>query len=237
MLIDVKSSTQGWGELYSKAFKAYLVLNILYAINTREDNVAASKNQLSYRDLTCYQDMLAHCLDYSGISTSMHEDFWEIGICLNNRVPGDMRKSLRHFIAFHRSTRLKSVHFPPVNLDIGRIRCLLRRKRLPTELATEIMQQAGFIGKPGSKLIVPWDPFHALNRQALRRYLDRCWQLIVRCNVMWEALDRPAMWDDEGHDYYEGDLHIMIERWPAWGVRARYLLYSMSKEIGEHFCG
>lgn len=247
------------------ALKAYIVLNVLFSVAMNEKDASSPNDQPSYRDLSCFQDMLAQGLDYSGIAVRPHSEFWQIGTALDRDVPDGMRRSLKHFIAYHRKIKPGRLHFPPVNVDIGKIRCLLRRKGLPTELTTKILQHAGFLGKHDATLTVPWDPFHPLNRKALLGYLDHCWQIIVRCNVMWEALDRPETWRGTGHEddhehggehqgehqHEEGDeddnneeiadddelyeWEDRMERWPEWDKQVKYSLWSMSNDIREHF--
>lgn len=62
----------------------------------------------------------------------------------------------------------------------------LRPKNIPDELIDYILELA--LAKKGSILTVPDDPLHPRNEDALLKYLDHCWNILVRCNMMSREL-------------------------------------------------
>ncbi|KAF3350502.1 Nitrogen assimilation transcription factor nit-4 [Verticillium dahliae VDG2] len=83
-------------------------------------------------------------------------------------------------------------HQPSVP-DVLRVRWCLCRLGLPTELATEVMDFAGYV--PLRRLPVAHDPFHKANREELRRYLNYCWTVIVRTDMLGSWLGYDVPWD------------------------------------------
>lgn len=55
--------------------------------------------------------------------------------------------------------------------------------------------------RPRQTLEVPHDPLHPTNRKALGQYLEHCWQIIVRCDMMMKELRMSHWsWDSEVGD-------------------------------------
>ncbi|KAL4961060.1 uncharacterized protein BDV14DRAFT_129255 [Aspergillus stella-maris] len=67
---------------------------------------------------------------------------------------------------------------------------------LPPELALDIMELAGY-GTAQRRLIVPHDPLHPRNQDALLKYLTHCWLTLVRCNMFFKELDIDINWKSE----------------------------------------
>ena len=77
--------------------------------------------------------------------------------------------------------------YDPDQHDIAEVQSILRAQGLPTELVLDIMECAEYSTKRGVK--VPHDPFHPDNRDRLRSYINHCWQLLVRCEMLTKELD------------------------------------------------
>lgn len=80
----------------------------------------------------------------------------------------------------------------PLPSDIPRVQQMLFQKRLPSELVLDIMAMAHY--SPKRRLIVQDDPLHPDNRDELVRYLDECWQLLVRCDMMAKVVGLKNPW-------------------------------------------
>ena len=85
------------------------------------------------------------------------------------------------------------VGFQPSRDDVAEVRWVLSQKGLPTELAMNIMELAGY-DKGTRRLKVPHDPLHWDNRDELASYLKYCWQLIVRIAMVGKAIDYQIPW-------------------------------------------
>jgi hypothetical protein len=77
--------------------------------------------------------------------------------------------------------------------DVLHVRWCLCSLGLPTEIAIEVMDHAGYA--PSGRLRRPNDPLHPDNAEELRRYLDYCWNILVRCEVMGRWLGAPIPWE------------------------------------------
>jgi hypothetical protein len=81
----------------------------------------------------------------------------------------------------------KPMDFQPVPSDIPHVRWILCQKGLPVELSDCILEYAYYA--PRGSLPVPGKPLHPQCRQELDRYLEHCWQLIVRCYMLGHELN------------------------------------------------
>ncbi|KAM0375774.1 hypothetical protein ACHAPK_002555 [Fusarium culmorum] len=81
----------------------------------------------------------------------------------------------------------KPASYQPHSNDVAHVRWMLGQKGLPTELADSIISKAEYI--PGRSLPVDGRPFHPGNKAELDRYLEECWQLIVRCFMLGRELE------------------------------------------------
>ncbi|SPJ79306.1 uncharacterized protein FTOL_07697 [Fusarium torulosum] len=80
----------------------------------------------------------------------------------------------------------KPVGYQPHSTDIPHVRQMLCQKGLPIELADQIMETANYA--PTRSLHIAGKPFHPGNRAELDRYLEECWQIIVRCIMIGNEL-------------------------------------------------
>ncbi|RHZ54082.1 hypothetical protein CDV55_105087 [Aspergillus turcosus] len=78
-------------------------------------------------------------------------------------------------------------------VDVARVEAYLRAKRLPQELVLQITACTEY-DRPCSRLPVPHDPLHRRNRRQLRRHLDNCWRILVRCNMLARELGTKIDW-------------------------------------------
>lgn len=116
-------------------------------------------------------------------------------------------------------------HLTRSAVDVARVEAYLRAKRLPQELVLQITACTEY-DRPRSRLPVPHDPLHRRNRRQLRRHLDDCWRILVRCNMLalelgiridWEyqvvaALDRMVS-SPVGMKLYKREPHESGEFW------------------------
>ncbi|RGP68545.1 hypothetical protein FLONG3_8104 [Fusarium longipes] len=72
----------------------------------------------------------------------------------------------------------KPTSYRPHPTDVLQIRWMLGKKGLPIEISDSILSAADYV--PKRSLPIDGKPFHPGNKAELGRYLDECWQLIVR---------------------------------------------------------
>lgn len=81
----------------------------------------------------------------------------------------------------------------PAPSAVLQVQQMLGSKGLPAELVLDILEMAEY--EPGEgRLKVPHDPFHPENRGELAKYLRYCWELIVRCEMMANAVGMEIPW-------------------------------------------
>ncbi|KAG5757109.1 hypothetical protein H9Q69_000791 [Fusarium xylarioides] len=80
----------------------------------------------------------------------------------------------------------KPIGFQPLPSDIKHVRWVLCQQGLPVELSDCILEYADYT--PQGNLPVPGKPLHPQCRDELNRYLEYCWQLIVRCYMLGHEL-------------------------------------------------
>ncbi|PYI24384.1 hypothetical protein BO99DRAFT_398435 [Aspergillus violaceofuscus CBS 115571] len=89
----------------------------------------------------------------------------------------------------------KKAVFRPQLTDVARVEGYLRvRGGLPQELVEYITALAEYNSQHARRLPVPHDPLHHANRAELRDYLTRCWQVMVRCNMLAQEVGRKIDW-------------------------------------------
>ncbi|KAF4442270.1 hypothetical protein FACUT_2087 [Fusarium acutatum] len=80
----------------------------------------------------------------------------------------------------------KPMGFQPLPSDIKHVRWVLCQQGLPVELSDCILEYADYT--PRGNLPVPEKPLHPRCRDELNRYLEHCWQLVVRCYMLGHEL-------------------------------------------------
>lgn len=87
----------------------------------------------------------------------------------------------------------KVVPYVPSAEDIDEARAVLTDQRLPVELADMILDFAGY--NETRTLTVRHEPLHERNRGQLKCFLEECWQVLLRCDMMGRALGEEVPWD------------------------------------------
>ncbi|KAM0246144.1 hypothetical protein ACHAP5_004926 [Fusarium lateritium] len=80
----------------------------------------------------------------------------------------------------------KPVGYQPHSKDIPHVGRMLCQKGLPIELADQVMKLANYTSK--RSLPISGKPFNPGNKAELDRYLEDCWQIIVRCIMIGKEL-------------------------------------------------
>ncbi|KJZ73509.1 hypothetical protein HIM_07065 [Hirsutella minnesotensis 3608] len=166
----------GWNKIYLAALKAYICLNICYCFPELW-NPSCRPATYDYRSTTLFRNTVRDCT-LSGFSTPVsampHRQFFDGWYHWYGYLPPDGS-----------AIRLDAAQYA------SRV---LREKGLPPELCYMILSYLNS-GPPG-RLPVSRDPLHPDNREELGKYLTYCWQLIVRCNMMAQALGKEIEWEE-----------------------------------------
>ncbi len=181
----------------------YLTLNICYCFPELWDAKSGQgKKTHDYRNTYLYQNALQTCTELgcaSDVASLPHRQFfgmmddtysaashstarthncwpgtvpWEAFLSARNRAPDP-------FI------------LAPASLNCAVV--VLRQAGLPTELVDKVMEHFGRASTIRAE--DPLNPLlHSANSNQLRRYLTYCWQLIIRCSTMAEALKMHLDW-------------------------------------------
>jgi hypothetical protein len=224
---------EGWAEVMRCALMSYICLNMSYLFPRSSDPSIPD-----YRATSAYQKMLIRCTAQRSFDshTIPHREFFGVergrfyGLYWNNRVE-------------HGRTSLSSLTRPeyanvycPTAEDVEVVQGYLAKKGLPLELRIEILSLADY--KMKRRLIVPDDPLHPKNSLELRKYLNYCWHLLIRVNLIAEALGTRIAWNAEITqciwDLYGENLRKMVSHDPSYVWQAIYedTMYLESPTIG-----
>lgn len=202
----------GWAYVPRLALTSYICLNLLLCYPPLWDDESGRSDRSDYRDTACYQRMLRTCtLSHlqNNIAALPHRQFY--GISEDQFSTFSYEVKIRHahvlatyppdagypygllpildFLTLHTETS----PYLPTGSDVMQVRKYLYKKGLPLELVYDIMDFAGYA--PLRKLERAHDPFHPTNRDDLHRYLDYCWRIVVRCDLMARWLGDHIHWD------------------------------------------
>ncbi|GKZ30290.1 hypothetical protein AbraIFM66950_008626 [Aspergillus brasiliensis] len=216
-------TTTGWQMLYRKALHSYIALNIAYCFPSAWDPEARKTEKRDYRNTILYQRMLFECTTDDGSSEfilDMHRRFFGIdrGQFYEARaLQVDEYQGWKGWVSNYEASLKRDIYgelsieefltlgnvpllFVPRETDVGEVRWILSYAgKLPFELVLIIMELADYT--PRRSLEVPHDPLHPANRRALDQYLEHCWQIIVRCDMIMKELGIPHYrWDREIED-------------------------------------
>jgi hypothetical protein len=200
----------GWNILYLHALSAYICLNVAYCFPESWDPAAGRTDSKDYRHTRSYQSMLRNCTvpgTTSEIVTYPHRKFfgtasdqfhhlqprvadterWLNKLDVDNKS-GDIKQSHYGLLPFDDFLTLEnaSLQYIPNASDVDAVQSILLRQ-LPPELVLPIMDLAAY--KPKRALIIPHDPLHLSNRKELDEYLELCWQIMVRCQMIAKEID------------------------------------------------
>lgn len=205
-------NTCGWAFVPRLALKAYLGLNLILCFPALWDNGSGRSGESDYRRTACYQRTVRDCTKAElshNIAALPHRQFFGVpekqfgwyAISRQDRkhaylfdkdvVKGGYPYGVLPYMDFL-GLETEVVHMPSVS-DVMHVRWCLCSLALPMELVTEIMDLAGY--RPARRLQVPHDPLHPANRKELRRYLNFCFRILVRCDVISRWLDGEIPWD------------------------------------------
>ncbi|RDW87030.1 uncharacterized protein DSM5745_03672 [Aspergillus mulundensis] len=123
-------------------------------------------------------------------------------------------------LPFNRFLNLEeTVPHLPSSQDIAQVTLILYAKRLPTELVIPILKLADY-DTPRRRLPIPHDPLHAQNRNELNKYLELCWNLLVRYNLLAQELGEEIDW--KGMIFNALRRHVgRPPRWELYKIRYR----------------
>lgn len=111
--------------------------------------------------------------------------------------------------------------YAPLLRDVHTVDQYLRQKGLPPELSTEVLKLADYTMK--RRLVVPDDPLHPNNAVELQKYLNYCWQLLIRTDLVARALGRRIQWEEE----------ITLCIMDLWGDSRRMVTYNYERVLIE----
>ncbi|KAF2016004.1 hypothetical protein BU24DRAFT_480717 [Aaosphaeria arxii CBS 175.79] len=224
------ANSYGYGlrRLVDAALRAYIFFNViflmpeLYDSPTREafieKEVKAGRTKLrkadfDYRLTAAYQHVVLwntgvpFGLPRHDVHTHPHREFFGIPRGMFVFEWGDC--SEKHWkkerIGTKRLENLTKKEFNNVyvasNADIAVVDGLLRRKGLPTELILQVLEAAEYV--PVGRTHIRDDPLHKVNAKELKKYLNYCWLLLIRFDMIckesgswldWETLVTEALY-------------------------------------------
>ncbi|KAI9150662.1 hypothetical protein HJFPF1_10437 [Paramyrothecium foliicola] len=202
----------GWRYVPKLALKAYLSLNLLLCFPHLWDEKSGRNEQLDYRNTKCYQHMLRECTIAqlaTNVAAVPHRQFFGIADGQYQPCPSPEDGGSHAYLLIPVSNNWtypygmmaigdflelesKSAH-QPSSADVLHVRWCLCSLGLPTEIATKVMDFADYT--PKRRLERAHDPLHLSNIVELRKYLDFCWNILVRCEVMSRWLGDHIPWE------------------------------------------
>ncbi|RAK75953.1 uncharacterized protein BO72DRAFT_381135 [Aspergillus fijiensis CBS 313.89] len=180
----------GWGPVFDAALEMYLTLNTLYCfpeLHSSSSSSSAAKHAAGTR---------AYAHDYR--TTKMYQrpvDEWTRlwQATEMSRYPHRQFLGLEPQFGFASQVLIRDQGHR--QQDTARVEAYLRERGVPDDWAAEVTSLSDEGEKePRSRLCVPHDPLHERNRRQLRRYLHRCWQIMVRCNMLARELGAEIDW-------------------------------------------
>jgi hypothetical protein len=218
---EAYANGQGFGlsELKDSALQTYICLNVmalkpeLYDATSRQAFIQAETaahrttfppSSYDYRLTAAYQRMLLCCTDirygarHYEAHAYPHREFFGIPrgyfdfdnpfTGLQRSLPGTVRIS-ELAEDWSKGVHLASKTDIPILLD------LLRTKKLPPELALQVLSMADY--KPVGRLFIREDPLHLENSNELKKYLGLCWKLLIRIDMLIKASGQSLDWEGE----------------------------------------
>lgn len=225
-LISSKPYDAGWDQICYRALSPYIALNLIYCFPETWDDASGRTEEKDYRLMWIFQRAVKDCISYgntSQIASYPHRQFFGIEV-------RQLEWSLRNlcgkvpYKTFLNGGRVTPQR--PTPSAVFEVQQILRSKGLSVELILDILEKAEF--EPGNgRLKVPHDPFHPENREELAKYLRYCWELLVRCEMMANALGMDIPWAEVLHTAMVellSDPAMARRRWHHIdGVEDRYI--------------
>ncbi|KAK4122083.1 hypothetical protein N657DRAFT_535463, partial [Parathielavia appendiculata] len=174
----------GWDLIYKTALLPYMAFNLIHFFPETWDLKSGRTDENDYRQMSGYLYMLKKFNEAKKTTSELaaypHWQFFGI----NQREDGYVIKP----DVQPQNQKDRGV-YPS---GTGQI---LRDRGVPAELVAEIMETAEF-GPTTARLEVQHHPFHRFNEEELAKYVEYCWQLLVRCDMMATALGLDMNWNE-----------------------------------------
>lgn len=187
------ASNLGWDRIAATALQAYICLNTLFCHPEIWDEESGRTNERDYRLTRSYQ-MTVKYTTWRDVGSEIaylpHRDFFGIpdGHFKASQTDLEGKMAYRDFI----NTGTERYYMPSA-VERSEVLLMLRAKGLPAEIGLQILDLADY--KAQRKLKVPHDPFHPHNEEELKKYLNYCWVLLVRCDMVAKALGNRIPWN------------------------------------------
>ncbi|CAH0047749.1 unnamed protein product [Clonostachys solani] len=205
-----------WRRMHTSALMSYIVLNVLSyfpdQLGTGSQYPAPEKD---YRHSKAYQNMVIHATEHrwtADVTQLPHRLFFGLERGQLSPVPKTtddgpggndispeypfMSKGFMPYDQFLNCQGEARGHLPTA-VDIAQVRAgLVNQTQLPPELVNEILVEADY-DAPQSRLRVPHHPFHADNAEDLKTYIEYCWAILVRCEMVARELEEEIGWQND----------------------------------------
>jgi hypothetical protein len=223
---------------------AYICLNVFYLkpekydpafckthnMKTKPQPLSPEEEEIDYRRTSAYRKMLYRCTgerdfdtyayphrEFFGVSHGMYRNCWPYDECLFGLTSlARMRYWLKYGGEYFRA-QSDILTYAPARVDIPIVITYLGQKGLPAELSLRVLELMENV--PHRRLVVADDPLHVENREELRRYLNYCWQLLVRSDLLANSCRMHINWVNEVSQCLWGVKYpkMMEREWLDWG--------------------
>lgn len=199
----------GWDQIHNTALMSYLVLNIFSCFPKTRGPPHVSERD--YTDTMTYQIMIhqhAQEYSYSNIARYPHIDFFGVAEGQFDQYWADSKENEQTLQLLYDGTypygRLPYLEFLSFEKEAPNLPHAregpqayeaLKQKGLSNELVDYIMELAEY-GPKTRRLPVAHDPFHQSNSEELGKYLEYCWVLLVRCEVIARTIGLELNWEE-----------------------------------------
>ena len=216
----LENDLESWcTDIKNSALIAYIGLNMfvvkpeLHDPTTRSLALAEMKKKyrlaytpemFDYRNTSSYQSILTRVTytsrphDY-GVCALPHREFF--GIEKDMITTSPYSRLLQDRLGQVPPSQLLDARYRswyvPTASDVSTVLSILQT-RVPTELALEILEYADYTAK--RRIPVAHDPLHADNAEELKKYLNYCWKVLVRIDMLAKADGRWIDWEYEVTD-------------------------------------
>ncbi|SPO00987.1 uncharacterized protein DNG_03736 [Cephalotrichum gorgonifer] len=184
----------GWDQICARALVPYIALNLIYCFPETWDDASGRTDEKDYRLMRIYQMAIRYCTESdstSEVPSHPHRRFFGIE---DNQFKWIGTRDLCGKVPFEKFLNLDTeTQQKPSPSAVAQVQHILYSKGLPMEMVLDILEMAEY--EPGEgRLIVPHDPLHLENRDELAKYLRYCWELLVRCEMMANAIGMEIPW-------------------------------------------
>ncbi|CAH0027036.1 unnamed protein product [Clonostachys rhizophaga] len=203
-----------WAFIANHALWSFITLNLMsWLKRASTSGVGHPNNQNVYRDTEAYQEMVfertrfrcwplaqyQHMFFFGIAGQQFHEwgglhdetkwkralDLWGIDYLRYRPLLG--YGTYEDFLDCQGKKLPENTHHTAT--EISQLRSdLVTRTQLPNELIDRVLEE-GEYDTPTRLLQIPHDPLHPANRKELHKYLEECWALLVRSEILVRALN------------------------------------------------